>query len=226
MKQYRINPNIYIKEFNDIISISQNKTYMSVGIEIQKEEVNILEKYIKGICDLKDDFIINEQENEANLMFCIEHSCIAVLEELKMLINIKEDKMHLAWSNLVNAQTIYSIVIKNYPFEIDEPNAYLKKLNDYEKILFPKIIFASVGQIIKKSICSICSEKYGQCEHFKGKLYYGQLCHRIITESTMLEASIVETPANKHCINLNRFFNGRSVDTLTLREFDSTLYKS
>jgi len=101
-----------------------------------------------------------------------------------------------AWSNLVNAQVTYGTVVRNYPFEVETANGYVERLEAYEKLLFPKMFFSSVGGIIKQSNCSICKETYSKCSHIKGRLYNGELCVREITEMELEEVSFVDIPAS------------------------------
>lgn len=212
------NPNLLIKEFNDVASRVQKKAFITIGIEIQKNEISNLQNYRNELADLKKDFQNRKLENEANLVYCIENSLLALEYELQMLVNIKEDKMSQAWGNLVNAQVTYGTVLKNYPFDFESETGYLERLEQYEKLLFPNLFFQSAGGIIKKSHCSICKEKYGKCEHLKGKLYNGEICCRIISEMELEEVSLVDNPANKHCRVLTIETDGNKIDILTLRE--------
>src|SRR5690606_6488256 len=202
MKVFLENPNLLIKEFNEMAQVAQRKAFITVGIEIQKEEIETLTNYRNELKELKKQFVERKLENEANLIYCIENSLLAVQYELQMLVNIKEDKMREACGNLVNAQVIYGTVVRNYPFELETTNGYVERLEMYEKLLFPKMFFSSVGGIIKKSNCSICKESYGKCNHIKGRLYNGELCVREISEMELEEVSLVDVPANKHCITL------------------------
>jgi hypothetical protein len=218
MKVFLENPNLLIKEFNEMAQVAQRKAFITVGIEIQKEEIEILTNYRNELKELKKQFVERNLENEANLIYCIDNSLLAVQYELQMLVNIKEDKMREAWGNLVNAQVIYGTVLRNYPFELETTNGYVERLEMYEKLLFPKMFFSSVGGIIKKSNCSICKESYGKCNHIKGRLYNGELCVREISEMELEEVSLVDVPANKHCITLTTTINNKTVDLITLRE--------
>lgn len=218
MKVFLENPNLLIKEFNEMAQVSQRKAFITVGIEIQKEEIETLTNYRSELKELKKQFVERKFENEANLIYCIENSLLAVQYELQMLVNIKEDKMREAWGNLVNAQVIYGTVVRNYPFELETTNGYVERLEVYEKLLFPKMFFSSVGGIIKKCNCSICKESYGKCNHIKGRLYNGELCVREISEMELEEVSLVQVPANKHCIMLQTTINNKTVDIMTLRE--------
>ncbi|MFK7050201.1 hypothetical protein FLACOL_00170 [Flavobacterium columnare] len=212
------NPNLLISEFNEMASIAQKKAFITVGIEIQKEEIETIQNYIQNLNSLKKEYANKNFENEANLVYCIENSLLAIANELQMLVYIKEDKMNEAWNSLVKAQVIYGTVISNSTFQDESNEKYLTKLAQYEKLLFPHLFFQSVGGIIKKSHCSICKEKSGKCNHIKGKLYNGELCTRIITEMELEEISLVKNPANKHCRIISIEQNGKNIDILTLRE--------
>lgn len=216
------NPNLLIEEFNKMIAVSQKKAFITIGIEIQKEEIEILINYRNELNELKKEFLNRNLENEANLVYCIDNSLLAIQYELQMLVNIKEDKMSEAWENLVNAQVIYGTVVRNFPFGFECEDGYLIRLNDYEKLLFPKLHFQSVGGIIKKSHCSICEQHPSKCNHITGKLYNGELCCRVISEMQVEEISFVENPANKHCRMLTIEQNGKKIDVLTLREQGTT----
>lgn len=218
------NPNLLIEKFNKISAISQKKTFITIGIEIQKAEIDFLENYRMELKNLKKTFVERNLENEANLVYCIENSLLAIQYELQMLVHIKEDKMSEAWGNLVNAQVIYGTVVRNFPFhfESEEEQGYLKRLSDYEKLLFPKFHFQSVGGIIKNSHCSICNQKPNKCIHIKGKLYNGELCCRVITEIELEEISFVKNPANKHCRVITIENKGKKINVMTLREESTT----
>ena len=218
MKVFLENPNLLINEFNEMAAIAQRKAFVTVGIEIQKKEIETIINYRSELKELKNQFVEKNLEKESNLIYCLENSLLAVQYELQMLVNIKEDKMNEAWGNLVNAQVIYGTVVRNCPFELESTNRYVERLEAYEKLLFPKMFFSSVGGIIKKSNCSICKESYGKCNHIKGRLYYGELCVREITEMELEEVSLVDVPANKHCVMLQTTINNKTVDILTLRE--------
>jgi hypothetical protein len=218
MKAFIENPNLLIKEFNEVASIAQRKAYITIGIEIQKEEIESLKCYRKDLSDLKKDFVKRKLENEANLIYCIDNSLLAIQYELQMLVNIKEDKMNEAWGNLVNAQVVYETVLSNYPFKLENETGYIERLASYEKLLFPRFLFVSTSGIIKNSHCSICNSEYGKCGHMIGKIYNGELCCRIITEMELEEVSLVENPANKCCRVLTKEENGKKIDIMTLRE--------
>ncbi|WP_121965723.1 hypothetical protein [Myroides sp. N17-2] len=212
------NPQLLIDEFNKMVFIAQKKAILTIAIEIQKEEIKTIESYLKELKDLKREFVNKNFESEANLVYCIENSLLAIAFELQMLVCLKEDRMAEAWDNLVRAQVVYGTVISNSTFQSEEHNSYLLRLEQYEKLLFPELYFQSIGSVIKESHCSICKQKSGKCNHIKGKLYNGELCIRNITEVELEEVSLVKNPTNKHCRVLSIEQNGKKIDILTLRE--------
>lgn len=222
MKAFIENPELLINEFNEMAAIAQKKAFITVGIEIQQEEIEVLIDYIKDLATLKKEFVEKKLENEANLIFTFENSLKVLQYELEMLVFIKQDKMAEAWDKLVDAQVIFGNVVRTYPFEANSLKGYLERLNDYEKLLFPQLHFHSAGGIIKESKCSICNNDYEKCDHLKGKLYMGEMCCRIITEMELEEVSYVENPANKHCRVLTIEMDGKIIDIMTLRQKSTT----
>lgn len=220
MNAYFTNPNDLLYDFNVAMEVAQKKAIFSVGIEIQKDEINSLDLYLDKLSNLKKEFSEKKFENDANLVFCLLTLASVIQLELKMLVTLKEDKMAEAWDILIVSQNSLATVIRNYPFEHDHLDNYLDRLNNYEKTLFPKLMFHSYGGIVEESHCSICKQDYGICDHMKGKLYTGQLCCRIITKVSMEEISVVENPASKHCRTLSIETNGEKIDVLTLRKIN------
>jgi hypothetical protein len=222
MKAFIENPELLINEFNEMAAIAQKKAFITVGIEIQQEEIKVLIEYMNALASLKKEFVEKKLEHEANLIFTIENSLRVLQYELEMLVFIKQDKMAEAWDKLVDAQVIFGNVVRNYPFKTHSLNGYLERLENYEKLLFPELHFQSTGGIIKESKCSICDSDYDKCEHIKGRLYMGEMCCRIITKMELEEISFVENPANKHCRVLTIETDGKKFDIMTLRQKSTT----
>ena len=209
--------NIIIEEYNMMMNKSQNIAIYTRGIEIQKSEIENLEKFDLHLEKIKQKFIKTRNENFANLALCLQLGARAISFELKMLVNLKEDKMVEAWNCLIEAQNLTGIVIRNHPFDRGSLSGYKMRLQEYEKTLFPKMMFSSVGGIIKISKCSICGNDYDDCDHIKGKLYMGKMCSRIIKEMDLEEISLVENPEDKRCRIISTSDKGANIDTLTLR---------
>ncbi|PXV67348.1 hypothetical protein CLV62_10321 [Dysgonomonas alginatilytica] len=221
MKNFKINPNVILEEFNKVAKLAQRKAFITVDTELQKEEIETIQKYRIQLVEKKEIYKVEKLENEANLIYCLENSLLALEHELMMLVNIKEGRMNEAWDNLVDAQVTYGTVLKNSFFSIESEEGYLKRLEAYERLLFPPMIFTSVGGIIRESLCSLCNDDYNKCNHIKGKIYNGECCTRIISRMEIEEVSFVDVPANKHCRAITTKSNGKTIDVLTLKEVDN-----
>lgn len=217
-KAYLINPNELIRDYNEVVDKAQKMAIFTIGIELQKIEIEDLQLYIDKLSVQREEFATKNNGNETNLIYCFERLAMIIQSEIKMLVSLKEDEMSQAWDILVDCQVHLGTVIRNYPFESDHLENYLQRLHNYEKTLFPKMIFNSYGGFVKESHCSICKSDYGDCDHIKGKLYNGKMCTRNITEVELEEVSMVENPANKHCRALFIEENGVKIDLLTKRE--------
>lgn len=206
------------KEFNELANKVQNIAIFCRDIELQKEEIRSVTTFIHKSTILKENNKNEFSESELNLILFIIFNLEAVKHELEMLVYLKENKMDLAWASLVQAQTKISIAAKNHPFDRKHLKGYISLLDEYEKLLFPKMMFGSAGYLIKKTKCTICGLEYEECDHIKGKFYNGELCIREIHEAELEETSIVENPANKMCRIISITDDGKEIDILTLKE--------
>lgn len=203
------------EEFNVIADNSQNIAIFSRDIELQKSEVLEIDSYINKL-----DTLISKEgltETELNLLLFLKYSIDSVKQEIQMIIHLKLGETDSAWTALILAQNYISIASTNHPFDSNQLNSYINRLEIYEKILFPKIMFASVGGIIKKTKCSICELEYEDCDHMKGKFYSGKLCVREIHEIELEEVSIVKNPASKMNRQLRITYKGKDVDIFSLK---------
>ncbi len=82
----------------------------------------------------------------------------------------------------------------------------------------------SVGCAMKECICSICGKdmKKHLCEHIKGKVYDGKLCHGILRNPTdAYEWSFVAVPAQRNA-GVTKAFKGKEEKrTMTIEKFKS-----
>lgn len=207
----------FFEEYNRLVDSSQNFAIFVRDIDLQKIEITNLEKYIQKGEDLKTNKELFA-EADLNLILFLIISADAVKCELSMIVHLKNNEMDSAWAYLVQAQTNVSIAARNHPFDGDHLNGYVSRLEAYEKLLFPKMMFNSVGGIIREAKCSICKRDYDECDHIKGKIYKGDLCVREIHKMDLEEVSIVKNPANKLCRQLTITNNGKEIDLMTLKE--------
>jgi len=212
--------NDLIKELEDIVDKHEKFMCYARGIEFQKYSILKFELLMGKLTKLKERMIELSDEESANAMLALEYLANAFVNELKMLVFLKEDKIEDAWKHLVLAQGSLrnALQTSDVSMQFGAQN-YLNKLDAYEKLLFPSQVFMSIGAVAESSKCSICSAEYGSCSHLVGKPYMGKLCHQVITKiREMKEVSFVTgEPGNKLC-KVNSFTDkGHWRDRMTWR---------
>jgi hypothetical protein len=206
--------------YNNTVSDFQKVIYFPRDINIQKDVLEEMKDYFQKLSEIKA--LPKLLDSELNLIAFFELLISALISELEMIINLKENDMNNAWISLIKAQTDASLAANNNPFELNNIEGYINKLQMYEQSLFPELMFCSVGGIIKKAVCSICKCDYDDCDHMKGKLYNGNLCLREIHEMDLEEVSIVKNPASKLSRILTTEYKNETVDVFTFLPHKST----
>ena len=79
-------------------------------------------------------------------------------------------------------------------------------------------MFFSNAYVYPEAFCSICDQRYGDCDPLKGQIYMGQICRRKIPESVFREVSVVFSPEDKRCRIAEYSKDGKVFCTLTRRE--------
>jgi hypothetical protein len=203
-------------EFQEIVRDCQRFCFMSRAKEFQVDACNRLASFKEQAYAVKTEAIVESDEDSANAMLSFEERVNALLNELKMWIALKEDDPNTAWNFLVAAQGAAKTAMQAH-HTASHIQGYIQRLHLLEQILFPQQLFCSVGVIIKYAECSICGQEYGECDHMRGKAYMGKLCCRIIKEAELLEASLVDQPANKRCRVYRMTLDGALRDVMTWR---------
>lgn len=203
-----------LNNFNDIVDNFQRVIYFTRDLGILKNTLFEIYEYLNDVSELKKSNL-NFLDDELNVIAFIGLLISALISELEMIIHLKNNKMDFAWTSLIKAQTDVSFASSNHPINPKQLHGYINKLNMYEKSLFPEMMFASVGGIIKKAHCNICQNDYDECDHIKGKIYKGELCIKEIHEMELEEVSIVANPASKMNRVLQTTFKNETVDVFT-----------
>lgn len=191
----------FLQNFKEVVEENQKFLFYTRGIEFQRKAIVELESLMKRILKLKEKMIKKKDEESSNILLSLENLLGVYINELKMLIFLKEDNMDKAWESLVKAQYSLrsSFQANDIVLSFDGRN-YVQKLFLIEKLFFPPMVFQSIGAIVESSKCSICNKEYGMCVHVKGRPYMGRLCYRIVTKiKEMREVSLVDDPGNKMC---------------------------
>jgi hypothetical protein len=192
---------IFLKVFKEVTERNKKFLFYTRGVEFQKTAIAELEVVFKRAVKLKNAAIKNNDEESANFLLSLEGLVGAYINELKMLVYLKEDNSNKAWESLVNAQSSLRLAFQANPVGSTlEGEDYVQKLAFIEKLFFPPQMFFSIGGVVSLAECAICGQEYGTCNHIKGKAYMGQICHRVIKEfKEANDVSLVTAPANKMC---------------------------
>lgn len=189
---------LFRERFDDIADEIEKFAVFVRGREFQEESIQKLKSLLDEIDQLKKNAINQTNEDVANGYLCFEYMADALLQELNVYIDLKDDNPSGAWNHLIAAQMATSNAMKAHSLG-DHLSFHAKKLLLLEKLLFPSMIFFSAGYVVNYSECSICGSEYGECDHIKGKPYMGKLCVRIMKDCEPTEVSVVQTPADKRC---------------------------
>ncbi len=187
----------FLGEFNATVQACQSECFLCRAKEIQLETCETLTALGQRTSLLKAKIVDSGREKEANVLLSCEALVNAMISELRMYVAFKEDNADAAWDLLVDAEA----AVRTALMASDDThglNEYSERLYQLESRLFPKQMFFSIGATVKRTVCTICGNIYGECEHVVGRPYMGELCGRIIEDLTFEEVSLVEEPANKH----------------------------
>ena len=73
----------------------------------------------------------------------------------------------------------------------------------------------SVGCAMGRTVCSICGEPYGACEHRKGKVYGGKTCYGVLCDPLdAYEFSFVAVPAQREAGVMKAFAGDEELEAL------------
>lgn len=116
----------------------------------------------------------------------------------------RQDRYYDAWVAFEQAE----IQLCHLGYHFDDPVnqfgvAFILEHIPRFQSLFPYTLFGSPGFIKKTVLCSICNHKVTPrrpCGHRKFELYDGEMCGHRITESVLLEISVVKNPVQKYSV--------------------------
>jgi len=208
----------YMEEYKSLTEKTKNLLFITRDINLQKSTIKELDNLIDTTLRWKDYAIDEKDENMANQQLAFEHILKALQSELTMWVNLKENKMAMAWDNLVDAQSYIRTAIQAHELA-NSSEDYAQRLLNIEKLVFPPQTFNSPGYLVKQAKCSICDKDYKNCNHIIGRPYMGEICCRIVEEAELLEISVVDVPADKKA-RMEKISDGKGnmIDLLTLKK--------
>ena len=107
----------------------------------------------------KKDAAEKEEDELANALLGYEYAVDALVNELDMLIKLKQDDGNAAWDHCISAQEKWEFARRRLS-DLDI-ETHIERLNRAEVSFFPPQTYVSMGMIIKEARCSICNREYG-----------------------------------------------------------------
>lgn len=188
----------FLPNFKKIIVESERHCYITRNREIQKETIKKIEDLLTDISELKNQAILQKDEDSANLLLSADCVANSLISELKIYGFLKNGEPSSAWCSLIDAEDLINASLRAYDLPGFNQEGYARKLIYIEHVIFPPQTFTSPSMIWGKTECSICKQEYGECMHIAGEAYMGEFCTEIVKEiKQFLSLSLVSHPADK-----------------------------
>ncbi|EAA7596743.1 hypothetical protein H1385_003157 [Salmonella enterica] len=187
-----------INFFNNGIKEAEIFLCLARSSQLQLEQCLALDLLLYTATRIKHEEVHRGKEDNANLFLGFECAIGAVRSELMMWILLKLDMPNEAWDQLVAAQMGCLDASRAHRgfAHCEQRREVLEQLEDK---IFPPQVFISAGFVSDRLDCSICGERYSQCEHLRGKPYMGQFCEVIHRNLRGDHVALVEAPEDKRC---------------------------
>jgi hypothetical protein len=186
-----------VNELNKAIEELEVYNYITRDIDLQKTACESLAFLLDRVRKLKHEASERLDEDAANILLGYECSISFLSASISMWVLLKEGKADDAWGRLVDAQQFVVDAIRSHP-GFAHMQIHGRRLATLEELIFPPQTFLSVGMIVRKRLCSICGEEYGECNHLVGHPYMGRFCRTVVTEIEHMDhVALVSSPANK-----------------------------
>jgi hypothetical protein len=194
--------------------------------KIQEKKYTECQEQIQVIKGYKQQAIQKEDEHIANQFFHFQCMLNSMASSLKLWIELKEEKHHSAWCNLIDAQEYIEIALKITDYDGIRNMEY--QLDCIEHAVFPGwSLYNSPGHTETIGKCSICKTDFIHCDHIENKIYMGQLCQRV--DRKIIEANhtaMVKNPYDRRCIMTKvTGDNNKMIDYFTWEETDDLMEK-
>jgi hypothetical protein len=191
-------PTEVIRCFSDLVREAETLAFITRDRDLQQEGCRHLEAFLGHLDAEKKRFVAVANEDAANACLAVQCMVRSLLSELRMWLALKAGDYEGAWNLLIDAQDSVIAATQAHPCGAIAANR-LPHYGAIEENVFPPQVFCSVGFVIEAQDCSICGEPYEDCTHIGGWVYMGEFCAQVIKKACLLEAGIVEVPADKRC---------------------------
>jgi hypothetical protein len=188
----------FVNSINAVIEEGERLHWVVRDSELQRSACERLQDKLTEILREKQLAVQKQDEDYANCLLGCECAARAVLAELYMWLQLKDQHPDEAWNQLVNAESLLLSAMRAHP-GFSHLTAHIERLQVVEDVIFPPQVFVSAGLTVEEQTCSICGEEYGECEHLAGKPYMGEFCAIITGAFKANHVAIVDSPADKRC---------------------------
>lgn len=201
----------FVQIFNDI---HPARTFVRAK-KHQEQSIEELKSLIADVSEAKENSVSRGYPEDANVLLCLEYVTWALINELEMVVAIKEERPNDAWDHLIDAQDIAERAFSAHQSTATKVGyeSLLLRLETYEKLLFPEQNYVSLGFEVGEMVCTICEDDYVECSHIKGRPYAGEMCNVRLGEPEVDHIAMVDEPFSKSH-RMTQTLNGLDVMTL------------
>jgi hypothetical protein len=153
-----------VNELNEAIEELEVYNFITRDIGLQKTASQKLALLLERVKKLKQEASERLDEDAANTLLGYEYAISFLIASISMWVLLKDGKADEAWDRLVDSQQFVVDAIRSHR-GFAHMQIYGQRLATLESLIFPPQTFLSVGMIVRKRLCSICGEEYGECNH-------------------------------------------------------------
>lgn len=183
--------NAEVREIEALLSIARDS-------DLQRRAVGRISDLYSDLAQAKRSAVEAQDEDQANAILGYECAFSTLQNELLTWIFLKQEEPEKAWDCLVSAQEAATWASRAHR-GFRHLEEHLLRLEALEQLVFPPQVFASLGAIVERQLCSICEADYELCSHIAGRPYWGEFCNARQEKLKLDHVAIVETPADKRC---------------------------
>lgn len=147
----------------------------------------------------------------ANQLWAAETIIKIHLQFVKTFELLKAGRYYEAWCEVEQVEINIQFLAYNSQEGLENVKDIYAMIRQLQS-LYPYRLFASYVMHVKKEKCSICGKERSIrnfCGHRTGRVYNGELCCNIVTDTELKGLDIVENPAHKYSVMFPSDTEGR-----------------
>ncbi|MCB5953252.1 SEC-C domain-containing protein [Enterococcus sp. BWT-B8] len=176
-----------------------------IEYEVIRAREIIKQDKIDKLNSLKSEALSNYDVDCANYIWLFLTAISIKNSFIKAYSFVKNNEYKNAWDTYEKIESMLMAVRRNFPdnFGKMQLDFIEEKTRSFQK-LFPYQYFMSRESIKKVEYCSICQKKIvsprNACMHIPGKVYFGEIANRIVTDLEIVAIALVKNPADKFAV--------------------------